>query len=142
MDEVSLQSAKGAPPIQTWEPTTLPNFGLVSARTGAGAAEAVDMVVAATNTTVDSVEESDRESKSNACRAWERRVPGDGRVSGELSDMHTEERVPRRGYTVDAAVGATMGCNKGYKKNNQQKQTEAIQSREETNITGVTKMQQ
>ena len=80
MDEVSLQSAKGAPPIQTWEPTTLPNFGLVAARTRAGAAEVVDMVGdgSATNTTVDSVGESGSESKSKACRAWESEVPGEG----------------------------------------------------------------
>ena len=72
MDEVLLQLAKGAPPIQTWVPTTLPNFGLVAARAGTGAAEAVDMVGAdrsATNTTVDSVRESRSESKSNVCRA-------------------------------------------------------------------------
>ena len=116
MDEVSLQSAKGAPPIQTWEPTTLPNFGLVSARTGAGAAEAVDMVGdgSGTNTTADSVEESDKESKSKACRAWERRVPGDGRVSGELLDMQTEEGVPKRLHSRCSSRGYN-GCNKGTK---------------------------
>ena len=98
MDEVSLQSAKGAPPIQTWEPTTLPNFGLMVAGTGAGATGTVDMVGAdgsVTNTTVDSVGESGSESKSKACRAWESRVPGDVGVSEELSDIQMgDEGVP------------------------------------------------
>ena len=52
----------------------------------------------ATNTTVDSVEESRSGSKSKACRAQERRVPGDGDCIADpmelLNTQKEEEEVP------------------------------------------------